>query len=93
MDAHRTTGVDTPRSESAERSFRHHCLSPAPSGKTGTRAIAIVAITAGMCTVIMVANPTRLIKLTRQPARVPLPRPMQLHRIKAHLHAMSLGIV
>src|SRR5712664_3813141 len=32
-----------------------------------------------------------LIQLTRQPARAPLPRPMQLHRIEPHLHAITIG--
>ena len=33
-----------------------------------------------------------LVELTGQPARAPLPRPMQLHRIEPHLHAMGLGV-
>src|SRR5580704_8799720 len=33
-----------------------------------------------------------LIQLTRQPARAPLPRPVQLHRIEPHLHAIAIGV-
>src|SRR5271157_1029578 len=32
----------------------------------------------------------QLIQLARKPACAPLPRPMQLHAIKPHLHAMAL---
>jgi hypothetical protein len=32
-----------------------------------------------------------LIQLTRQPARAPLPRPVQFHRVEPHLHAMTIG--
>jgi len=32
-----------------------------------------------------------LIQLTRQKARAPLPRPVQFHRIKPHLHAITFG--
>ena len=34
-----------------------------------------------------------LVKFTRQPARSPLPRPVQLHRLDPHLHAISLGVL
>src|SRR5882672_10935 len=30
--------------------------------------------------------------MARQPARAPLPRPMQLHRVEPHLDAMRLGM-
>jgi len=33
-----------------------------------------------------------LIEPTRQPARTPLPRPVQLHRIEPHLHAVTFGV-
>src|SRR5216684_6274193 len=36
-------------------------------------------------------EPELLIELTRQPARAPLPRPVQLHRIEPHLHAVTIG--
>src|SRR6266852_3063215 len=36
-------------------------------------------------------EPELLIELTRQPARAPLPRPVQLHRIEPHLHAVTVG--
>jgi hypothetical protein len=29
--------------------------------------------------------------MTRQPARAPLPRPVQFHRIEPHLHAVTIG--
>ena len=37
-------------------------------------------------------EPELLIKLTRQPARAPLPRPMQFHRLEPHLDAMRLRV-
>jgi hypothetical protein len=33
------------------------------------------------------------VELTRQPARPPLPRPVQRHGIEPHLHAMPFGVV
>jgi hypothetical protein len=33
-----------------------------------------------------------LIKLIRQPAGSPLPRPVQFHALKPHLHAIALGM-
>jgi hypothetical protein len=33
------------------------------------------------------------IQLAGQPARPPLPRPMQLHRLQPHLHAVRLGVL
>src|SRR6266849_2846526 len=36
-------------------------------------------------------EPELLIELTRQPARAPLPRPVHLHRIEPHLHAVTVG--
>jgi hypothetical protein len=33
------------------------------------------------------------VEIARQPARSPLPRPMQLHRLKPHLHAISFGML
>src|SRR5215471_1200394 len=32
-----------------------------------------------------------LIQLTRQPARAPLPRPVQFHRVEPNLHAITVG--
>ena len=37
-------------------------------------------------------EPKLFIELTRQPARAPLPRPMQLHCIEPYLHAMCLRV-
>jgi hypothetical protein len=34
-----------------------------------------------------------LVEMTRQPTRTPLPRPMQLHRIEPHLHAIRLSVL
>ena len=33
-----------------------------------------------------------LIEMTRQPARTPLARPMQFHRLKPHLYAVAFGM-
>jgi hypothetical protein len=33
------------------------------------------------------------VELACQPARSPLPRPMQLHRLEPHLHAISFGML
>ena len=33
-----------------------------------------------------------LVELTGQPARAPLPRPMQLHRVEPHLHTVRLRV-
>jgi hypothetical protein len=30
--------------------------------------------------------------MTRQPTRVPLPRPMQFHRVEPHLHAITVRV-
>src|SRR5208283_2979 len=38
-------------------------------------------------------EPQLLIELAGEPARAPLPRPMQLHRPKPDLHAMALGVI
>ena len=33
-----------------------------------------------------------LVQLAGEPTRAPLPRPMQLHRLQAHLDAITLGV-
>ncbi len=36
-------------------------------------------------------EPQLLVQLIRQPARAPLPRPMQFHCVEPHLHAVTVG--
>jgi hypothetical protein len=76
--------VQAPLAAGIDQPIAHQCLQDV----LPARALARIRQTVGPEAI----EPKLLVQLTCQPARAPLPRPMQCHRVEPHSDAMRLGV-